>query len=509
MFVFFKTIKQDLPAGLVVFLVALPLCLGIGLASTSVLGISGLPNVLSGIIAGIVGGVVVAIFSNSKLGVSGPAAGLITIVLGAIQSLGSFEAFLLALVLAGLIQIILGFIRFGILANYVPTSVIKGMLAAIGITLILKEIPHLLGYDKDYFGDESFWQFDGHNTFSELFYALNAFELGAVIIGIFSILILVVFDSKRMKKQQWTTYVPGALVVVLVGIFFNSVLLNNIQLTGKHMVQLPVIHSFSELLSIFNAPDFNLIAAPKIWMVAFTIAIVGSLETLLSVEATDKLDPAKQKTDPNRELKAQGIGNFVSGLVGGLPVTQVIVRSSANIAAGGQSKLAAIFHGLLLAIAVIFLGPILNLIPLAALAAILILVGYKLAKWTLFVEMYQKGLAQFIPFMATILGVLFTDLLKGIAIGIVIAVFYVLKRNYQNHFTLEHTEQQMRMILSEEVTFLNKGGILEAIHKAKGKKIIIDASRTKSIDLDVLEALHELKLNAELAGQHQIQFINL
>jgi carbonic anhydrase len=314
---------------------------------------------------------------------------------------------------------------------------------------------------------------------------------------------------KFMKKQQWTTYLPGALVVVLVGIFLNSVLLNNIQLSGKHMVQLPAIHSFSELLSIFNAPDFNLIAAPKIWTVAFTIAIVGSLETLLSVEATDKLDPAKQKTDPNRELKAQGIGNFVSGLVGGLPVTQVIVRSSANIAAGGQSKLAAIFHGLLLAIAVIFLGPILNLIPLAALAAILILVGYKLAKWTLFVEMYQKGLAQFIPFMATILGVLFTDLLKGIAIGIVIAVFYVLKRNYQNHFTLEHTEQQMRMILSEEVTFLNKGGILEAIHKAKGKKIIIDASRTKSIDLDVLEALHELKLNAELAGQHQIQFINL
>jgi carbonic anhydrase len=432
MFVFFKTVKQDLPAGLVVFLVALPLCLGIGLASTSALGINGLPNVLSGVIAGIVGGVVVAVFSNSKLGVSGPAAGLITIVLGSIQSLGSFEAFLLALVLSGLIQIILGFIRFGILANYVPTAVIKGMLAAIGITLILKEIPHLLGYDKDFFGDESFWQYDGHNTFSELIYALNAFELGAILIGLLSIMVLILFDSKLMKKQKWTTYVPGALVVVVVGIFFNSVLLNNIQLTGKHLVQLPVLNSFSELLSIFNAPNFNLIAAPKIWTVALTIAIVGSLETLLSVEATDKLDPAKQKTDPNRELKAQGIGNLVSGLIGGLPVTQVIVRSSANIAAGGQSKFAAIFHGLLLAIAVIFLGPILNLIPLAALAAILILVGYKLAKWSLFVEMYQKGLAQFIPFMATILGVLFTDLLKGIAIGIIIAVFYVLKRNYQN-----------------------------------------------------------------------------
>lgn len=433
MMTFFKTIKQDLPAGIVVFLVALPLCLGIGLASTSVQGINGLPNVLSGIIAGVIGGVVVAFFSNSKLGVSGPAAGLITIVLGSIKSLGSFEAFLLALVLSGLIQVVLGFFRFGVLANYVPMSVIKGMLAAIGIMLILKEIPHLLGYDRDFFGDQSFSQLDGHNTFSELFYALNAFELGAVIIGGLSILILVVFDTKRIRKQQWSTYVPGALVVVLVGILMNSVLLNNIQVTGKHMVQLPVIHSISELSSFFNAPDYNLIAAPKIWMVALTIAIVGSLETLLSVEATDKLDPAKQKTDPNRELKAQGIGNIVSGLIGGLPVTQVIVRSSANIAAGGQSKIAAIFHGLLLAAAVVFLGPILNLIPLAALAAILILVGYKLAKWSLFVEMYQKGLDQFIPFIATILGVLFTDLLKGIAIGIVIAVFYVLKRNYNKH----------------------------------------------------------------------------
>lgn len=426
----FKFWKQDLPAGLVVFLVALPLCLGIGLASTSVEGITGLPNVLTGIISGIIGGVIVAVFSNSRLGVSGPAAGLITIVLAAIQELGSFQSFLLALLLSGVIQILLGFIRFGLLATYVPTAVIKGMLAAIGITLILKEVPHLLGYDKDFFGDESFWQFDGHNTFTELFYALNAFELGAVIIGVFSIAILLLFDSKFLKSKKWVTYIPGALVVVITGILLNLAYSTPMKLSELHMVQLPVIHQFSELMSILNYPDFSQIFEPKIWVVALTLALVGSLESLLSVEATDKLDPKKHKTDPNKELRAQGVGNLVSGLIGGLPVTQVIVRSSANIAANGQSKLSAIFHGFLLLIALLFLGPILNLIPLAALAAVLILVGYKLAKWSLFVEMYQKGLNQFIPFIVTIFGILLTDLLKGIGIGILVAVFYVLKSKF-------------------------------------------------------------------------------
>ena len=509
MFYFFKSWKQDFPAGLVVYLVALPLCLGIGLASTSVVGQQGMPSVMTGVLAGIIGGTIVALLSNSRLGVSGPAAGLITIVLAAIQELGSFDAFLTALVLAGVLQFVLAFLKFGLLANYVPTAVIKGMLAAIGITLILKEIPHLLGYDNDFFGDESFWQLDGHNTFSELIYALNAFEPGAVIIGLGAVVLLLLFDTKLLKQQKWSTYVPGALVVVLFGILINNFFLGGMRLTGIHLVVVPKLHSWKEVQQIFHTPDWSQIGNAKVWIIAATLSIVGSLETLLSVEATDKLDPKKHKTNPHKELKAQGIGNLVSGLVGGIPITQVIVRSSANIAAGGQTKLSALFHGLLLLTSILFLSGVLNLIPLAALAAVLILVGYKLAKWSLFVEMYQKGMAQFIPFVITILAVLFTDLLKGIAIGILVAIFYVLKRNYQNHFTLEETPEGFKLILSEEVTFLNKGGILEALNKHKELPITIDASLTKSIDLDVLEALQEFKFNAEQEGRPTITFINL
>lgn len=509
MYSFFKSWKQDLPAGLVVFLVALPLCLGIGLASTSVPGQQGLPSVMTGVIAGIIGGLVVAFISNSRLGVSGPAAGLITIVLAAIQDLGSFDAFLMALVLAGLIQFALAFIGFGMLANYVPTAVIKGMLAAIGITLILKEIPHLLGYDKDFFGDESFWQLDGHNTFSELFYALNAFEPGAIIIGIGAVVILLAFDSKKVKSKAWSIYLPGALVVVLFGIFLNKFGLGSLSVHEKHLVVVPALNSWQQMKAVFHSPDWSQLANSKVWIVAITLAIVGSLETLLSVEATDKLDPKKHKTNPHKELKAQGIGNLVSGLIGGLPVTQVIVRSSANITAGGQSKLSSIIHGFLLMISILFLSDFLNLVPLAALAAVLVLVGYKLAKWSIFVEMYQKGLAQFIPFVITILAILFTDLLKGIAIGILVAIFYVLKRNYQNHFTKVETAEGLKIVLSEEVTFLNKGGIIAALQQTKAKQIIIDASRTKSIDLDVLEALQEFKFNAESENKAVIQFINL
>jgi MFS superfamily sulfate permease-like transporter len=506
---FFKFWKQDLPAGLVVFLVALPLCLGVGFASTNIAGLEGMPNVMSGIIAGVIGGTIVAFFSGSRLGVSGPAAGLITIVLAALTDLGSFEAFLLSLVLAGVIQFVLAFVGFGVLANYVPTAVIKGMLAAIGITLILKEIPHLLGYDKDYFGDESFWQFDGHNTFSELFYAFNAFEPGAILVGILSLLILLLFDTMWIKSKAWAMYIPGALVVVAVSIFVNQFFLGSIQVTGKHMVEVPRLASLEQLKSIFHGPDWLQISNSKVWVIAITLALVGSLETLLSLEATDKLDPKKHKTNPHRELKAQGIGNLVSGLIGGLPITQVIVRSSANIAAGGQSKLAAIIHGVLLLISILFLSSVLNLIPLAALAAVLVLVGYKLAKWSLFVEMYQKGLSQFIPFISTIVAVLLTDLLKGIGIGILISIFYILKRNFQNHFTQEETDEAHIIILSEEVTFLNKGGILDALQQSKHKSIVIDASRTKSIDIDVLESLQEFKFNAEHEGRQQITFINL
>lgn len=506
---FFKTWKQDLPAGLVVFLVALPLCLGIGLASTSVEGVAGLPNAFSGLLAGIVGGTIVVFISSSKLGISGPAAGLITILLAAIQELGSYETFLLALVLSGVIQFILAFLGLGTLANYVPSAVIKGMLAAIGITLILKEIPHLIGYDQDFFGDESFWQSDGHNTFSELFYALNAFEVGAIIIGICAVMILVVYDSEWMRKKSWTTYIPGALAVVVFGVIANQFILGDVRVSGKHLVDVPQLKTIDAFLQLFIQPDWSQITQPKVWVTAFTLALVGSLETLLSIEATDKLDPKKSKTNTHLELKAQGLGNLVSGLIGGLPITQVIVRSSANISAGAQTKLAALTHGILLIVAVFFLGGILNLIPLAALAAVLILVGYKLAKWSVFKEMYEKGLSQFVPFMSTILAILFTDLLKGIAVGILVSVFYILKRNYQNHFTKEDSAEQLRLVLAEEVTFLNKGGIMDVLHKNKEKTIIIDASRTKSIDQDVLEAIQEFQFSMQQEGRQQITLINL
>jgi carbonic anhydrase len=509
----FKTWQKDLPAGLVVFLVALPLCLGVGLASTSVEGIDGLPNLFSGLVAGIIGGVVVGFFSDSRLGVSGPAAGLITIIVAAITTLGSYEAFLVAVVISGIFQLIAGFLKAGIIANYIPSSVIKGMLAAIGITLILKEIPHLIGYDRDFFGDESFAQPDGHNTFSEIYYSLQALQPGAVVIGIFSLLILHLFDTKWLKKNKVLSFIPGALIVVVVSILMNSLfgtIDKNLKVSSIHLVQLPVPKSINDFLSFFKFPDFSFLTNPKVYIIAITIAIVGSLETLLSVEATDKLDPKKFSTPTNRELKAQGIGNIISGFLGGLPITQVIVRSSANINSGGQSKLATIFHGILLFVAIVFIPQFLNLIPLAALAAILIMVGYKLAKVSLFTSMYKLGWEQFIPFVATIIGVLLTDLLKGIGIGLAISIFYILKKNYKNNFKKEISNNQIKVTLSEEVTFLNKAGIIEILETIpKNSKLIIDGSNCKSIDYDVLELLTEFQLFGSKNKNIQLEIINI
>ena len=509
----FKTWQKDLPAGLVVFLVALPLCLGVGLASTSVEGIDGLPNLFSGLVAGIIGGVVVGFFSDSRLGVSGPAAGLITIIVAAITTLGSYEAFLVAVVISGIFQLIAGFLKAGIIANYIPSSVIKGMLAAIGITLILKEIPHLIGYDRDFFGDESFAQPDGHNTFSEIYYSLQALQPGAVIIGIVSLLILILFDTKWLKKNKVLSLIPGALIVVIVSILLNGLFATfnkSIVVADIHLVQLPVPKSINDFLGFFKFPEFSFLANPNVYIIAFTIAIVGSLETLLSVEATDKLDPKKFSTPTNRELKAQGIGNIISGFLGGLTITQVIVRSSANINSGGQSKLATIFHGILLFVAIVFIPQFLNLIPLAALAAILIMVGYKLAKVSLFTSMYKLGWEQFIPFVATIIGVLLTDLLKGIGIGLAISIFYILKKNYKNNFKKEISNNQIKVTLSEEVTFLNKAGIIEILETIpKNSKLIIDGSNCKSIDYDVLELLTEFQLFGSKNKNIQLEIINI
>jgi MFS superfamily sulfate permease-like transporter len=455
----------------------------------------------SGVISGVVGGIIVGFISKSKIGVSGPAAGLITIVATAITTLGSFDAFLVAVVLAGFIQLISGFIGAGIIGNYFPSSVIKGMLAAIGLTLILKEIPHAFGYDADFMGDEAFFQIDGHNTFSEILIALNKSRPEALIITLVSISILILFDQTFIKKYAVFKLLPGALLVVIIGIVLNQFFQNYIPnwgLNSKHLVELPKAKNWSDFQSFFTFPDFSTLRNVNVYVVGLTIALVGSLETLLSVEATDKLDPEKSHTPTNRELKAQGIGNIISGFLGGLPITQVIVRSSANVNAGGKSKLATILHGLLLLVTVVFIPSFLNLIPLASLAAILIMVGYKLSKLSLFKQMFHLGFDQFIPFVATILGIMFTDLLKGIGIGIIFSIFYILKRNLKNNFVelneRKDNQEVKKLILSEEVTFLNKGSIREMlINQKENSNLIIDGSNCKEIDYDVLEIIQNFK----------------
>ncbi|MEX2485573.1 MAG: SulP family inorganic anion transporter [Brumimicrobium sp.] len=490
----FKNLGSDLPAGLVVFLVALPLCLGIGLAST------GDPSLIfSGIIAGIVGGIVVGSLSGSALGVSGPAAGLVTIVFAAIGTLGSFEAFLLAVVLAGVIQLIAGFLKAGIIGYYFPSAVIKGMLAAIGIILILKEIPHLLGYDEDFIGDMDFAQMDGKNTFTEVYYSFIYFSPGAIIIGLFSLALLILFEQKFMKKIKLFKFLPGALFVVVLGSIMNylfSIYAPGLFMEGKHLVQLPVAESATEFVSFFSMPDFSEFSNPDVYVVAITIAIVASLETLLSVEATDKLDPYKRTTPTNRELKAQGVGNMVSGMIGGLPITQVIVRSSTNINTGGKTKLSAIFHGFILLFSVALIASFLNYIPLATLGAILLTIGYKLAKPSLFKSMYKLGWEQFVPFVSTIVAVVLTDLLKGIGIGVAVAIFYILRKNFRNPYTKhdKNDDHKVRIELSEEVSFLNKASVSKALEELKdGTELIIDGSQSKYIAYDVIERIQEFK----------------
>lgn len=511
---FFSSWKQDIPASIVVFLVALPLCLGVGLASTNNESIHGMPNIFAGLIAGVVGGIVVGALSKSKIGVSGPAAGLITIVLSSIATLGSFENFLVAVVISGVIQLIAGFAGLGSLGNYFPTSVIKGMLAAIGITLVLKEIPHALGYDKDFFGDESFFQADGHNTFSELIYALNAFSPGSILISVISLFILILLENKRFKSSSILKYVPAALLVVVTGIGFNTIAgiwFPYFHISEKHLVAIPVSGSLNEFAQQFNFPDWSGLSNPKVYTIALTIALVGSLETLLSVEATDKLDPERNTTPTNQELKAQGLGNILSGLIGGLPITQVIVRSSANVSAGGRSRLSTMFHGMLLFTCIFFIPGVLNKIPLASLAAILIMVGYKLSKIELYKKSYSLGIEQFLPFISTIIGVVLTDLLKGIAIGLLVAIFFILRRNYKRNFILNKSEdgENYTLTLSENVSYLNKGSISSILDKLpEGINLTIDLTKSKYIDYDVLEFLEEFENYAAKRKQITLHKLN-
>lgn len=499
----FAHYKADLPAGLVVFLVALPLCLGIALASGAPL--------FSGIIAGILGGIVVGSMSGSSASVSGPAAGLTVIILNAIESLGSFEMLLLATLIAGGIQLIMGIFKAGIISHYFPSSVIKGLLAAIGLTLILKQIPHAVGYDADFEGDFAFLQPDGENTFSELLKAFDFLHTGAAVISLVSLLILLAWEQPWMKKLGLVKAVPGALVVVVAGILMNllfGLIAPSLQIQGNHLVQLPVLESLGEAGTLISLPDFSAWNNPQVYVVAFTIAIIASIETLLNVEATDKLDPHKRITPTNRELKAQGIGNMLSGLIGGLPMTSVIVRSSANLAFGARTKLSAIFHGILLLICVLLIPTILNLIPLSALAAVLIFIGYKLTKVSLYSEMYRLGWNQFVPFIVTVIAIMFTDLLRGIMIGMAFAIFFILRNNYKTPYFFEKDKddqgksvapkERIRIFLSEEMTFLNKGSMLLTLRNIpRNSDVLIDGSRSVNIDYDVLEVINNFKQTAK------------
>jgi len=487
----FANLKSDFASGLVVFLVALPLCLGIALAS-------GAPP-LSGIIAGIVGGIVVGYLSKSHLSVSGPAAGLTAIVLTAVTELGAFDIFLTAVFIAGLMQLVLGFIKAGTISNYFPNNVIEGMLAGIGVIIILKQIPHAFGYDKNFEGDEAFVQTDGQNTFTELLSLFDHVQLGSIIITLVSLTILIMWDKVPFLKNL--KLVPAALIAVICGILINEIFIvtgSPYAILSEHLVTLPVPTSLEEFKNIFVSPDFSGFANEKVWITGATIAIVASIETLLCIEAADRMDAQKRYTDTNVELKAQGLGNVLSALLGGLPMTSVVVRTSANNAAGAKSKMSAIIHGILLLISVISIPVILNKIPLATLAAILLLVGYKLAKPSMFKHFWEKGKYQFVPFIATFVGVVFMDLLKGVALGIVISILFVLRGNLKRAYSFRKEEYAdgdvIHIDLAQEVSFLNKAAIKATLAEIpENSKVVITAHDTVYIAHDVLDLINEFK----------------
>lgn len=497
---YFKSLKSDLPAGIVVFLVAVPLCLGIA-------AVSGVEP-FSGLIAGIVGGIVVGLFSGSKLGVSGPAAGLAVIVYDSIEDIkntlangissDAFQMFLLAVVLAGVFQIILGFFKGGIIGYYFPSSVINGMLTGIGLTIFLKELPHVMGYDKDIEGDFEFFQMDGENTFTEIINAFGNPDMGATIIALVGLTILILWEQNFIRKHYIFNLIQGPLVAIIAGISLVIAFKGSgFEMIDEHLVNVPVAKNTNEFIGFFNFPNFSAIHNVLIWKTALVIAIVASLETLLCVEATDKLDPEKNVTPTNRELKAQGLGNLISGLIGGIPITQVIVRSSANIQSGGKSKISAVFHGFLILGFVSLLPGILNLIPRASLAAILLIIGYKLAKPATFKKMWNAGLSQFLPFIITIGFIIFKDLLWGVGIGLVVAIFEILYINYKKPYHMDVNDGNYLIELADEVSFLNKARILETLNKIpNGSVVTIDSSKSTYIHPDVEEIIQDFMTHA-------------
>ena len=486
-------LRQDFSASIVVFLVALPLCLGIALASGAPL--------FSGIISGMVGGVIVSWLSRSHLSVSGPAAGLTVIVYTAIETLGDFNIFLLSLAIAGILQFFLGVLRAGSIAAFFPASVIKGMLAAIGMILIIKQIPHATGYDASFIGDESYMQETARSSFFELSESLRGVSQGATLISMVSLIILIIWESHWIKRNTWLRLIPGPLLAVAWGIGFNqwaTMYAPEWGLSIRHLVSLPELGSTRNFVHQLQLPDFTALANPKIYSIAATLAIVASLETLLSVEAVDKLDPHKRVTPTNHELRAQGLGNFICGILGGLPITAVIVRSAANVNAGGQTRLSSFMHGVLLLISVVFFAHFLNLIPLACLAAILLQTGYKLARPMMFFEFYRKGISQFVPFTITVFAILFTDLLEGIAIGMACGIFFVLWSDFHSAMTLTKHGSHYLLRLHKDVSFLNKALLRKHLATIEDESaLVIDGSRALFIDQDILETISDFLIAAQ------------
>jgi MFS superfamily sulfate permease-like transporter len=489
---------NNIKAGITVFLVALPLCLGIALACNVPL--------FSGIISGVTAGIFVTLFSGSRLSVSGPAAGLTAIVLSSVLSLGSYPLFCAAIIFAGVLQIILGLLKTGGIANYIPNAVIKGMLAGIGVILIIKQLPHLVGYDKDPEGDFEFAQADGHNSFSELFYMLNYISPGAITIGIISVIFLISADWKWYKHNPILSKVPAPLIVVILGILLNELFrfsnTSTFFIDPEHLVNVPNINSFSDLKANLIFPDFSAVTTGKFWLVVVTLALVASLETLLSIEAVDKIDPEKQISNNNKELFAQGIGNILCGCIGGLPVTSVIVRSSANVNSGGNNKSSAIIHALLLAICVLALPSVLMKIPNAALAAILIMTGYKLVKPSIFKATYKLGWSQMIPFLVTIIVMQLTDLLIGVGSGIAVSIIFIIYNNISLSFDSNREkiadENYYLLKLPQHVTFFNKGFLQNYFLTVKdGAHLIIDGTIVRSMDADAKEIIQEFLKTTE------------
>ena len=491
--------KNDWKSGISVFLVALPLCLGIALASGAPL--------FSGLIAGIIGGIIVGIFSGSEISVSGPAAGLTIIVATAIKDLGSYQGFLIAVILAGILQILFGYLKGGRLSAFFPDSVIKGMLVAIGLVIILKQIPHALGDDQDYEGEFEFEQVaDGQNSITELIRSFIDFNYGAVNITIACLVLMIIWDKLGKKGVKLFQALPASLAAVGLGIFMNELyaiyrpeyFLGN---SSKHMVSVPLFKTLGDFTSTFITPDFTFLANPKTYSIAITLAIVASLESLLSLEASDSIDTEKRISSTNKELKAQGIGNILSGLLGGLPVTSVVVRTSANVYSGAKTRISTIFHGVLLVCSILFIPTILNKIPLASLAAVLLMVGYKLSNPKVFQKVYKEGLDQFIPFMITITVVVFKDLLWGIAVGSLVGILFVLRTNFKNALTTVRSGSSILINLNKDIYFMNKSQIKEIIIALKsGDEVFIDGSKAKFIDHDIFSILLEFKKNAKLSN---------